>query len=208
MKPRILEGCCWPHLQMSEGHPTASRTSEKASWSGGERVRPVAGGHTSSASPSRVHLGSFRRSSPSHIVGIGIVLASVFMIDLRIFGWAGRRSDASANNPAVLSVVVEHLLVVLLDYRCPDGHRRARSRAHELSFWLRDVAPLIGIVVATLFNSICGGTTAIGKMSSSGRWTTKSVAIVTFLVWCSIIVLGRLIAYDHVWGSWSLKPLT
>ena len=25
-----------------------------------------------------------------HIAGIGIVLASVFMIDLRIFGWAGR----------------------------------------------------------------------------------------------------------------------
>jgi hypothetical protein len=31
----------------------------------------------------------------------------------------------------------------------------------------------------------------------------KAVAIVSFLIWVSIIILGRLIAYDHVWGSWS-----
>ena len=29
------------------------------------------------------------------------------------------------------------------------------------------------------------------------------LAIVTFLIWVCIIFLGRLIAYDHVWGSWS-----
>jgi len=31
----------------------------------------------------------------------------------------------------------------------------------------------------------------------------KALAIVTFLIWVCIIFLGRLIAYDHVWGSWS-----
>ena len=29
------------------------------------------------------------------------------------------------------------------------------------------------------------------------------MAVVTFLIWLGIIILGRLIAYDHVWGSWS-----
>jgi hypothetical protein len=29
------------------------------------------------------------------------------------------------------------------------------------------------------------------------------LAILTFLIWTCVIVLGRLIAYDHVWGSWS-----
>ena len=29
------------------------------------------------------------------------------------------------------------------------------------------------------------------------------VSILTFLIWVCIIFLGRLIAYDHVWGSWS-----
>jgi hypothetical protein len=35
------------------------------------------------------------------------------------------------------------------------------------------------------------------------RRSVKALAILTFLVWAFIIVLGRLIAYDHVWGSWS-----
>jgi MFS-type transporter involved in bile tolerance (Atg22 family) len=34
----------------------------------------------------------------------------------------------------------------------------------------------------------------------------KALAVVTFLIWACIIVLGRLIAYDHVWGSWSPAP--
>ena len=29
------------------------------------------------------------------------------------------------------------------------------------------------------------------------------LVILTFLIWVCIIFLGRLIAYDHVWGSWS-----
>jgi hypothetical protein len=29
------------------------------------------------------------------------------------------------------------------------------------------------------------------------------MAVFTFLIWTCIIVLGRLIAYDHIWGSWS-----
>jgi hypothetical protein len=29
------------------------------------------------------------------------------------------------------------------------------------------------------------------------------MAILTFLVWLAVVVLGRLIAYDHIWGTWS-----
>jgi hypothetical protein len=35
------------------------------------------------------------------------------------------------------------------------------------------------------------------------RRSIKSLAILTFLIFLFIIVLGRLIAYDHIWGSWS-----
>jgi len=31
----------------------------------------------------------------------------------------------------------------------------------------------------------------------------RTLAILTFVSWVCVIVLGRLIAYDHVWGSWS-----
>ena len=36
--------------------------------------------------------------------------------------------------------------------------------------------------------------------------STKSLAIFTLLIWIAIVILGRLIAYDHVWGSWSHAP--
>jgi hypothetical protein len=35
------------------------------------------------------------------------------------------------------------------------------------------------------------------------RRSVKGLAILTFAVWAFVIVLGRLIAYDHVWGGWS-----
>jgi hypothetical protein len=38
------------------------------------------------------------------------------------------------------------------------------------------------------------------------RSSVRLLAILTLLTWVSIIVLGRLIAYDHVWGSWSMVP--
>jgi hypothetical protein len=44
-------------------------------------------------------------------------------------------------------------------------------------------------------------------ISRFGPWLTGSLwlllATLTFFIWAGIIVLGRLIAYDHVWGSWS-----
>jgi hypothetical protein len=35
------------------------------------------------------------------------------------------------------------------------------------------------------------------------RRSIQWLAVLTFLIWVCIIILGRLIAYDHVWGSWS-----
>jgi hypothetical protein len=35
------------------------------------------------------------------------------------------------------------------------------------------------------------------------RRSTKALAMLTLLIWVCIIILGRLIAYDHIWGPWS-----
>jgi hypothetical protein len=34
----------------------------------------------------------------------------------------------------------------------------------------------------------------------------KPLAMLTLLIWVGIIILGRLIAYDHIWGAWSMSP--
>jgi hypothetical protein len=38
------------------------------------------------------------------------------------------------------------------------------------------------------------------------RWTARTLTIVMLFVWVAIIILGRLIAYDSIWGSWSKVP--
>ena len=48
--------------------------------------------------------------------------------------------------------------------------------------------------------------TFAGRYTNDETWdlvTGSGMAILTFLIWVCIIFLGRLIAYDHVWGSWS-----
>jgi hypothetical protein len=70
------------------------------------------------------------------------------------------------------------------------------------SFWFKMCLVAIGTVVASVFQ--------ITLRRNQDRWeksrSIKPLAILTFLMWVGIIILGRLIAYDHVWGSWSLSP--
>jgi hypothetical protein len=40
-------------------------------------------------------------------------------------------------------------------------------------------------------------------ISFAHRWSAKPLAILTLLIWAGIVFLGRLIAYDHIWGAWS-----
>jgi len=76
----------------------------------------------------------------------------------------------------------------------------------SFSFWLKMALVATGSLIAAAFQ--------IAVRRNEGRWEeslvkgriTKSLAILTLLIWAGIIVLGRLIAYDHIWGSWSRAP--
>jgi glucan phosphoethanolaminetransferase (alkaline phosphatase superfamily) len=71
------------------------------------------------------------------------------------------------------------------------------------SFWLKMTLVAIGALVALLFQRALRRHERQWEDTLVHRPSVKALAIVTFLVWACIIVLGRLIAYDHVWGSWS-----
>jgi len=136
-----------------------------------------------------------------HIIAIGIAVTSVFMIDLRLFGWASRDQTLTETvrrfGPwlwGALSV----LLVTGIGMVVGEPVRELMS----LSFWLKMSLLAVGVTLAVVFQLAL-------KRDERGlekSRTTKRLAILTLLVWCSIIVLGRLIAYDTVWGSWSLIP--
>lgn len=137
-----------------------------------------------------------------HIVGIGVVLGSVFMIDLRVLGWAGMdqtlRQITSRFGPwmtgALCALLATGALMVI------------GEPVRELvtfSFWLKMFLVAVGTLVAAIFQITLRKHEQLWEETLVHRGSIKCLAVVTFLLWVCIIILGRLIAYDHVWGSWS-----
>ena len=137
-----------------------------------------------------------------HIVGIAIVMGSVLMIDLRILGWAGMdqtlRQTASRFGPwltgSLWLLLATGILMVI------------GEPVRELvtfSFWLKMALVASGTVVAVIFQAALRRHEQQWEGTLVHRPSVKGLAILTFLIWACIIVLGRLIAYDHVWGAWS-----
>ncbi len=141
-----------------------------------------------------------------HIVAIGIILASVFMIDLRILGWAGR-DQTLTETTARFGPWLSGALCVLL---VTGGLMVVGEPARELlafSFWFKMCLVAIGTAIAACLSDHAQADTSVSwETSLVNRRSIKSLAVLTLLIWVCIVILGRLIAYDHVWGSWSLSP--
>jgi hypothetical protein len=137
-----------------------------------------------------------------HIVGIGVVLASVFMVDLRILGWAGMdqtlRQTTNRFGPwltgALCALLATGALMVVGE---------PVRELITISFWVKMFLIALGTVVAVFFQSTLRKHEEHWENDLVNRGGIKFLAIATFLIWVAIIILGRLIAYDHVWGSWS-----
>jgi Family of unknown function (DUF6644) len=137
-----------------------------------------------------------------HIIGIGIVLGSVFMIHLRILGWGGMdqtlRQTASRFAPwltgALCLMLATGILMVI-----GEPVRELVS----FSFWLKMFFVAVGTVIAAIFQISLRKHEQQWEQTWVHRRSVRLLAMLTFLIWVCIIILGRLIAYDHVWGSWS-----
>ena len=139
-----------------------------------------------------------------HIVAIGVALSSVLMIDFRILGWAGRDQsliEVTERFSPWLSGALSLLLATGIVMVIGEPARELLA----LSFWLKMCLVAIGTAVVAGFRITLPKHEAYWE-NPSGRWSIKSLALLTLLIWLGIVILGRLIAYDHVWGSWSLSP--
>jgi len=121
-----------------------------------------------------------------HILAICAFVGSVLMIDLHVLGWAWREHSLADTTkrfgpwiwwPLGVLLVTGALMIV--------GEPPRQLLA--ISFWMK-----MALVVST----------ASIQMTLVRR-PVKALAASTFLVWLCVIILGRLIAYDYVWGSWS-----
>ena len=136
-----------------------------------------------------------------HIIAIGVVLTSVLMIDLRILGWAGHDQTLRETTDRFGPWLSWALLVLLITGISMVVGEPVRALL-SFSFWLKMFLVALGTLIATFLQI----TAKRNEQTLVNRRTVKSLAILTLLIWVGIVILGRLIAYDYVWGSWSLKP--
>jgi hypothetical protein len=134
-----------------------------------------------------------------HIVGIGVVLGSAFMIYLRILGWAATDQTLRQTMARFSPWVTGGLWLMLATGILMVIGEPVRELV-TFSFWLKMLLVAVSTVGAVVLQR------TIRKRDQEklvGRGFLKSLATLSFLIWVCIIILGRLIAYDHVWGSWS-----
>jgi len=124
-----------------------------------------------------------------HIVAISIALVSVFMIGFRVLGWTGSDQTLAETTARFWPWLAGSLVVLLVTGALMVVGEPARELL-AFSFWLKMSFVVIGTVLTWWV----------------GRSSIKPLTVVTLLIWISIIFLGRLIAYDHIWGSWSMSP--
>ena len=121
-----------------------------------------------------------------HIVAIGVVLGSVLMMALRVMGWAGRDQTVPQTRARFGPWVAWALGVLLVTGVVMVIGEPVRELL-AVSFWLK-----MGLVVLASITTVV-----------FGRRGSRPLAMVTLLMWVAVVFLGRFIAYDYVWGSWS-----
>ena len=124
-----------------------------------------------------------------HIVAISVALVSAFMIAFRALGWTGSDQSPAETMERFWPWLAGSLVVLLVTGALMVVGEPARELL-AFSFWLK----MCLVVLATTLTWWVG------------RSQAKALTFVTLLVWIGIIFLGRLIAYDHIWGSWSMSP--
>jgi len=140
-----------------------------------------------------------------HIVAIGVVLASVFMIVLRVLGRAGRDQSLMETTGRFGPWLFSALCVMLATGTLMVVGEPARELL-AFSFWLKMFLVLVATLIAGIFQACVRKNESYWEISIAKSPSAKSLAIFTLLIWIAIVILGRLIAYDHVWGSWSHAP--
>lgn len=124
------------------------------------------------------------------------------MINLRILGWAGMDQTLRQTTNRFGPWLTGSLCLLLATGLLQVVGEPVRELV-SFSFWLKMFLVVVGTVIAAIFRITLRKHEQRWEETLVHRGAIKTMAVLTFLIWAFIIVLGRLIAYDHVWGSWS-----
>ncbi len=140
-----------------------------------------------------------------HITGIGIAVGSALMITLRVLGWAGADQSLEDNQRRFGPWLTGALYLLLASGALLIVAEPVRELV-TFSFWLKMACVATMVII---FNAYQGAVRKHGPGGEPTAFKHRSVqlaAMLTFVLWGCIIILGRLIAYDHIWGH--LSPAT
>jgi hypothetical protein len=133
-----------------------------------------------------------------HIVAITILIGSVFMINLRLLKVLGvdqtvkQVSDRFGPwlTSALCALLASGILLIVTE---------PVRELITFSFWFKMTLVAIGATIAALLRLRM---LRMGESVADSR-SVHFLAILTLVIWVGVIFLGRLIAYDHIWGAWS-----
>jgi putative copper export protein len=136
-----------------------------------------------------------------HIVGIAIILGSLLMIVLRVLGWAWTdqtlRQTTHRFGPWLVAALCLQLVTGLVLIIAEPVRELV-----NFSFWAKMVFVAIGTALTCTFLAAVPDDEQQGELLLH-HTSVRSIAVAALVVFLCIVVLGRLIAYDHIWGSWS-----
>ena len=121
-----------------------------------------------------------------HIAAISIALVSAYMILFRVLGWVAAEQSLVDTMRRFWPWLFGALVVLLVTGVLMVLGEPARELL-AFSFWSKMALIVLGTLLTWL----------------TGRTAVKPLSVLTVVIWIAIIFLGRLIAYDHIWGSWS-----
>jgi hypothetical protein len=133
-----------------------------------------------------------------HIIAITVLIGSVFMINLRLLKAIGVDQTVKQTSDRFGPWLTTALFVLLASGVLLIIGEPVRELV-TFSFWFKMTLVAIGTAIAALLRS---------RMQRLGEGVADStsvhfLAILTLVIWVCVIFLGRLIAYDHIWGAWS-----
>jgi hypothetical protein len=129
-----------------------------------------------------------------HILAIAVVASSALMIDLRLIGvfWADRPIKDVLSR--FLPLVWWPLLVLLATGVTMIIAEPARSLKNP-AFQLKMGLLIAALIVTGLFQFLQSRNASLGDLRAGPRAAAATLAIVSMLLWSSIIFAGRWIAY-------------
>jgi hypothetical protein len=136
-----------------------------------------------------------------HIVGIGLVVGSILMTVLKVLGLAGADQTLEQTQRRYGPWTAGALWLLLATGLLMVVGEPVRELV-TISFWVK-----MALVAAIAITAIAFGRAVrrdAGETSAGGG--LKLAAILTLVALALIIMLGRFIAYDHIWGP--LSPAT